>query len=88
MPRIGIEIVICQKKRDFNIFDVRASPYLGSILLVGGSPVFPGLSEHQDVGLGVVNHVVDPADTLEHSQVPPFGFRHLSKDNNFTKMAR
>ena len=35
-----------------------------------------GAAEEKDVGLWLVQHVVDPAQALLHTQVPPLGFRH------------
>jgi len=32
--------------------------------------------EHQDVGLRLVQHVVDPAQALLHPEVPPLGLGH------------
>jgi len=44
--------------------------------LLGGLGVAEGPPEEEDVGLGLVGHVVDPALALLDPEVPPLGLRH------------
>jgi hypothetical protein len=41
------------------------------------SIVIKSIPEHENVRLGVVNHVVDPSDALVDAEVPPLRLGHL-----------